>query len=102
MGTPTAKEKNPMRRIKQIDIDNQIKIQVRVWGYERYHIGGRNGYYAIDEMGVPTHAPHPTDPYYTVPNTLRTYKAGITRKQAYELVNALIEGAQTVLKKINP
>lgn len=86
-----------MARIKRSDIDSQIKRQVHIWGYERFHIEHRYDYYAIDEMELPHKVKQPSGKIIEVQDCIRTYKAAIPLKEAFNLVEALIDGAGTIL-----
>lgn len=84
-----------MSRIKKTDIQRQIDDQITIWGYERFHIEHRYNYYAIDEMDKPRPAMNPAIKCM-VQDCRRTYRVGLSLKQAYEIVDALIQGATTM------
>lgn len=88
-----------MARITKKQIARQIDEQKHVFGYERFHIEHRYDYYAIDELDAPRPANNVNLPGTTVQDHRRTYKVGLTLKQAYQLVEALIYGADTIKKE---
>lgn len=88
-----------MARTTRKQINRQIEDQKKIWGYERFHIEHRYDYYAIDELGPERPAINPYQQNQMVQDHRRTYKVGLTLKQAFELVESLIYGADTKIRK---
>ena len=71
--------------INKADIEEQEARQIDKYGYVRWELAGRYGYYAIDE------APHPDTPEGKAGCILRVYDSVLKKKDAYNIINELLE-----------
>jgi len=72
-------------RVNKSDIEEQEKRQIEKYGFIKWALSGRYGYYAVDEK------PYPDTKEGRAHCVVRTYVSGLKKKDAYQLINALLE-----------
>ena len=73
-------------RITQSDVDNAQAVLTKALGYEKYKAQGRYGYIGIDvydKEGI----------------CLKTYKTGLTKREAWECLNDIATGIYAATEK---